>query len=360
VDDLEPDATARPFAKWHAPGTFPARAYSFSTSDLAHLFSWYQDENEPPPAPPPRALEVGDFSVPGDVEAPPPPVGPGGGDSSMESFFADVATVKAILEKTRKSLVKLQAAHEESKTVTRSETMKTLRAAMNAIIEDVSVVAREAKLRLENLDLANESARSASGAGVGSSNERTRSAITSSLKMKLKTQMAEFQDLRAKLTSEYKEVVERRYFAVAGTTPDQETLDHLVETGESETIFQKAIMEQGRGQILDTVAEIQERHDAVRELERKLLELHQIFLDMSVLVEAQGEMLDNIETQVSKSVDFVQRGNVALVAARNYQRSSRKWMCCSIIFVLIIACAILLPVLQPWADGSARRRLLML
>ena len=271
----------------------------------------------------------------------------------MESFFADVAKVKAILEKVRKSLVKLQAAHEESKTVTRSETMKTLRLTMKAIIEDVSVVAREAKLRLENLDIANAEAREAEGCGAGSSNERTRSAITSSLKMKLKTQMAEFQDLRAKLSSEYKEVVERRYFAVAGEKPDAETLDHLVETGESETIFQKAIMEQGRGQILDTVAEIQERHDAVRELERKLLELHQIFLDMSVLVEAQGEMLDNIETQVSKSVDYVQRGNVALVAARRYQRSSRKWMCCSIITVLLIACAILLPVLQPWADGSA-------
>ena len=54
------------------------------------------------------------------------------------------------------------------------------------------------------------------GAGVGSSQERTRTAITSSLKMKLKTQMADFQDLRSKLQAEYKEVVERRYFAVTG------------------------------------------------------------------------------------------------------------------------------------------------
>jgi syntaxin 1B/2/3 len=49
--------------------------------------------------------------------------------------------------------------------------------------------------------------------------------------------------------------------------------------------------------VLDTVAEIQERHIAVKDLERQLLGLHQIFLDMAVLVEAQGEMLDNIETQ---------------------------------------------------------------
>lgn len=51
--------------------------------------------------------------------------------------------------------------------------------------------------------------------------------------------------------------------------------------------------------MLDTLAEIQERHEAVKELEKSLMELHQIFLDMAVLVEAQGEMLDNIEQQVS-------------------------------------------------------------
>ena len=52
-------------------------------------------------------------------------------------------------------------------------------------------------------------------------------------------------------------------------------------------------------QVQDTLAEIEERGEAVRELEKSLLDLHQIFLDMAVLVEAQGEMLDNIEAQVS-------------------------------------------------------------
>ena len=51
-------------------------------------------------------------------------------------------------------------------------------------------------------------------------------------------------------------------------------------------------------QALDAMAEIQERHEAVNDLETSLVDLHQIFLDMSVLVEAQGEMLDNIEQQV--------------------------------------------------------------
>jgi syntaxin 1B/2/3 len=72
--------------------------------------------------------------------------------------------------------------------------------------------------------------------------------------------------------------------------------------GEAETIFQKAILEQGRGRVLDTLAEIQERNRAVKDLEASLLELHQVFLDMAVLVEAQGEMLDNIEKQVGRQL----------------------------------------------------------
>lgn len=52
-------------------------------------------------------------------------------------------------------------------------------------------------------------------------------------------------------------------------------------------------------QVLNTLEEIQERHDAVKEIERKLLDLHQIYLDIAVVVESQGDFLDNIESQVS-------------------------------------------------------------
>ena len=66
-------------------------------------------------------------------------------------------------------------------------------------------------------------------------------------------------------------------------------------------------------QVLDTLAEVQERHEAVKELEKSLMELHQVFLDMAVLVEAQGEMLDNIEQQV---------GNGSGMPAPNWAASS--------------------------------------
>ncbi|WMV09216.1 hypothetical protein MTR67_002601, partial [Solanum verrucosum] len=169
---------------------------------------------------------------------------------------------------------------------------------MEKDVDEVSKVARFIKLKIEELDKENLSNRSKPGCGKGSAVDRSRTATTVSLKKKFKDKMSEFQTLRENIHKEYREVVERRVYTVTGNRADEETIDRLIETGDSEQIFQKAIREQGRGQIMDTLAEIQERHDAVRELERKLLELQQIFLDMAVLVDAQGDMLDNIESQV--------------------------------------------------------------
>ncbi|KAL0346988.1 UNVERIFIED_CONTAM: syntaxin [Sesamum calycinum] len=159
--------------------------------------------------------------------------------------------------------------------------------------------------------------------------------------------MTRFNDLRQKMGSEYRETVQRRYYTVTGENPDEKILDRLIETGESETFLQKAIQEQGRGQVMETIMEIQERHDAVKEMEKNLKELHQVFLDMAVLVQSQGEQLDDIESQVNRANSFVRGGTHQLEVARKHQKNSRKWACFGIVLVLIIILIIVLS-LQPW------------
>lgn len=285
-------------------------------------------------------------AVRGGGGAPPPPPPPGYGDGNaaaedrpdkmLDDFFVQVAKIKELLASIRRSLEKLQAAHERSKVITRGADMRALRDSMQADINEVNKTAHTIKARLEALDKDNAKALKQQGCGGGSSSERTRTAITAALRKKLRDLMGEFQQLRQRLQDEYREVVERRVYTVTGQRPDSEQVEQLIETGESETIFQKAILEQGRGQVADTLAEIQERHDAVQQLEKSLLDLHQIFLDMAVLVEAQGEMLDNIEAQVARSVEYVQQGTTALVDAKRYQKGTRKLMCACLIICLII------------------------
>jgi hypothetical protein len=48
-------------------------------------------------------------------------------------------------------------------------------------------------------------------------------------------------------------VVERRAYTVTGQKPSEDEVDRLIETGESESIFAKAILEQGRGHVCKPV-----------------------------------------------------------------------------------------------------------
>eukprot|EP00798_Chlamydomonas_sp_ICE-L_P018466 gene18466-24952_t len=280
-----------------------------------------------------------------DIEAgyAPPPTE---SEQSMQNFFKAVEGVKGDIAEIRTLQKEINSMHEKGKTIVKSKDMQKHREDMQNQINRVNTLAHKAKTKLEALDKDNEASKKEKGQGVGSASERTRTTITAGLKKKLKDMMGEFSALRSRIQEEYREVVERRVYTITGQHVPEEDIDRMIENGESETIFQKAIMETGRGRVLDTLAEIQERHKAVKDLEQSLLELHQIFLDMAVLVEAQGEMLDNIEKQVSRSVGYVKDGTTALQEAKTLQKNTRKWMCCGIATLLIIILIIVLAVVQ--------------
>ena len=123
-------------------------------------------------------------------------------------------------------------------------------------------------------------------------------------------------------------------------------------SGESKTFLQKAIQEQGRGRILDTINEIQERHDAVKDIEKSLNELHQVFLDMAVLVQSQGEQLDTIEDSLKRTNTIIRSGADQLVKARFYQKNTRKWTCYAVLILIIIVVLVVLFTVKPWENNN--------
>ncbi|KAI4319548.1 hypothetical protein MLD38_033133 [Melastoma candidum] len=277
----------------------------------------------------------------------------GAGSVNLDKFFEDVESIKEDLAELDGLRDSLRSSHERSKTLHDSRSVKELRSRMDRDVSSALKKAKLIKVRLEALDRANAANRSLPGCGPGSSSDRTRTSVVNGLRKKLKEAMEEFGVLREKISGEYRETVQRRYFTVTGENPDEKTLDLLISTGESETFLQKAIQEQGRGRVLDTIYEIQERHDAVKDMERNLKELHQVFLDMAVLVQAQGEQLDDIESQVARANSFVRGGTERLETARKYQKNTRKWTCYGIILLLVIVLFVVLFTVKPWQKNGS-------
>ncbi|KAJ9700833.1 hypothetical protein PVL29_006248 [Vitis rotundifolia] len=139
--------------------------------------------------------------------------------------------------------------------------------------------------------------------GFGTPVYRTRAAVMNGVRKKLKELMMDFQGLRQRMMMEYKETVGRQYFTVTGEYPDEEVIEKIYR------------MWMG------------DRHNAAKEIEKSLLDLHQVFLDMAIMVEVQGEQMDDIEHRVMNVAQYVKDGTKNLKTAKDYQRSSRKWMC---------------------------------
>ncbi|POO00342.1 t-SNARE [Trema orientale] len=272
-------------------------------------------------------------------------------DTDLGLFLQEAEKVKQEMASLREILAKLHQANEESKSLHKSDALKSLRNRINADIVAVLKKARAIRSQLEDMDRANAANKRLSGQKEGTPIYRTRIAVTSGLRKKLKELMMDFQGLRQRMMAEYKETVGRRYFTVTGETPGDDVIEKIISEGGDQQFLERAIQEHGRGKVLETVVEIQDRHESAKEIEKSLLELHQVFLDMAVMVEAQGDQMDDIEHHVMNAAHYVKDGSKQLQSAKEYQRGSRKWMCIGLILLLIIILIIVVPIATSFSSS---------
>ncbi|KAL0412480.1 UNVERIFIED_CONTAM: syntaxin [Sesamum radiatum] len=254
-------------------------------------------------------------------------------ESNLSKFFEEVGTIKADMEEITNLLLDLQDLNEETKSAQSTKILRGLRDRINA---DMVMVLRKAKIiktRLELLDKSNVANRSVSAAyGEGSHIDRTRIAVTNGLRVKLKDIMNDFQCLREKIVSEHKEGLKRRYYSATGEQPSDEMVEKMISEGGLVGVLE------GKG---ESVKENQERDEAVKEIQRSLVQLHQVFLDMAVMVETQGEQMNNIEQNVVNAGAYINDGTKELDRA-NRMKGRRTWACWigAVVLVFLLVCLI--------------------
>jgi t-SNARE complex subunit (syntaxin) len=91
---------------------------------------------------------------------------------------------------------------------------------------------------------------------------------------------------------------------------------------------------------VDMYKDIQERHDQIIELEKSVAELGQLFKDMQILVNTQGDMINTIEDNVEKTDHYVESGlgELRIAAIHQKKNQKKKWF---IILCIVITSFIL-------------------
>lgn len=255
-------------------------------------------------------------------------------EENLTQFFQEVDAIKGEMEEITNLLLDLQNLNEGTKSTHSGKVLRGLRDRMESDVASILRKAKIVKARLESLDKSNMINRTLSQAfKEGSSVDRTRISVTNGLRVKLRDLMNDFQSLRGKVLSDYKEDLKRRYYNATGEEP-------------SEDVIEKVISGSGKVEILEgkTEKDIQrskERHEAVMDIQRSLTKLHQVFLDMAVLVETQEEKMDDIEENVANAGNFISGGTNSLYYA-NQTRKKRSWVCSvwAVGLIILLVCLI--------------------
>ncbi|KAJ1701501.1 hypothetical protein LUZ63_001280 [Rhynchospora breviuscula] len=257
-------------------------------------------------------------------------------EANLSQFFEEIDIIQSEIETINGLLSDLTLLHQESKSL---HVPRLLRGARDRMDADMALILRNAKIikaRLQLLDRSNITNRNLSKKfAEGSMVDRTRLSVTNGVRTKLRELMNGFQMLREKIVADHKESLKRRYFNVTGEEATEETIEKMLSEGDKMEILSVA-----KGEI---DLEMAERDKAVSDIRKSLVKLHQVFLDMAVMVETQEENLNDIEVNVTCAKDYVSGGTENLVAAASMKKKGDRncfVLCCVASFILFLICII--------------------
>lgn len=272
------------------------------------------------------------------------PFAPGvgaGANSFMREFFTSVREIQNTLEKGRGNVKLMGAVLEEALQATTQDREQEVSDRLQSLVQETNEYVAAVKLGLESLKLRSEEEASKKHSSAES---KIRSNMQQAMAKKHQQLLLDFQ----KAQIDFKQALVRRQareMQILMPEATEEERADMIEAGETPSLLVAKKMAGTHALLLDEVQRIREKHQDILRLERSIADLAQMFQEMAVLVEAQGEMLDAIEVHVHKAKGYTAKAQEELITTRKAQHQGRKWMCCITVVMVIVLLSILGPLL---------------
>ncbi|XP_037306165.1 syntaxin-11b.1 [Pungitius pungitius] len=246
------------------------------------------------------------------------------GDSpDLEGVFSQSQDIHREIQLIRLDVKKLR---EQNSRMTKGvTTMSIIKKDSNAIGADIKGRAEGVLARLKEMDGTAHELEEAHG----SNSAATRIARTqyACLSNGFRDAMFDYNEAEMSHRENIKAQIQRQ-MEVVGREVTGEELEEMMEKGHWNT-FTDNIMAEGKT-ARSALSQIEKRHQELLDLETRISGIHDVFLDVALLVEEQGPMLNTIQTNVQKTDEGVKEALVKLSRAQRHDKNNPfKKMFCS-------------------------------
>ncbi|XP_050503204.1 syntaxin-1A isoform X4 [Diabrotica virgifera virgifera] len=260
-----------------------------------------------------------------------------GRDGFMDAFFGEVEEIRDMIDKIQANVEEVKKKHSSILSAPQSD--EKTKQELEDLMADIKKTANKvrAKLKVIEQNIEQEEQNNKSSADL-----RIRKTQHSTLSRKFVEVMTEYNRTQTDYRERCKGRIQRQ-LEITGRQTTNEELEEMLEQGNPAVFTQGIIME--TQQAKQTLADIEARHADIIKLENSIRELHDMFMDMAMLVENQGELVDRVEYNVGTTQDHVMLGRKELKDAEGYQTKARKKKI-FIIICLVVALIILIIILS--------------
>lgn len=255
------------------------------------------------------------------------------GPRSMESFHGDVTAIQETLDNLQSYIDQMRKLSSAvvSPLNDEKETGKTFEDITFKIQKAAERIRDKLKIMRNSIDSMSESAKS-------SVEYRVKDTQHITLQKRFADMMYAFYQLQTEYRERCKKVLVAQLEVKGKLTTDEE-IDQLLETKDPQ-IFTERILNEAQV-AKQQLADIQARHQQFLNLEKSIRDLRDLFFDVYMLVDAQGEMIDRIEYQVSQTKEYVEKANAETSKALMFQQKARRkktmiYICLAVVLVVVV------------------------
>ncbi|XP_064159195.1 syntaxin-1A isoform X2 [Anguilla rostrata] len=237
-------------------------------------------------------------------------------DRFMDEFFEQVEEMRGYIDALAEKVEEVKRNH--SAILAAPNPDEKTKAELEELMTDIKKLANKVRSKLKSIQ---HSIEQEEGQNRSSADLRIRKTQHSTLSRKFVEVMSEYNATQSDYRERCKGRIQRQ-LEITGRNTTNEELESMLESDNPAIFTSGIIMDSNISE--QAMNEIETRHTEIIKLENSIRELHDMFMDMAMLVESQGDLVNNIEKNVRSAEEYVEKAKEETKAAISVRRVSRR------------------------------------
>lgn len=265
-------------------------------------------------------------------------------DNRINEFSSKIAEAQSNIKFIDLKNDQLLEAKGEVENATGNEQQTAVSEKINRIVDEVQGRQNKMKTTIDELDEMVKAAKEDDKDG-NKTETRVKQNLFGAMIKKYQSTCLRFQTLESEIKSIMQtKIVRSAEIALGRRLEDQEKIEVLNEPQTVQKLYENKLKGAAHVKLQNAVADLEDRHKDIKNLEKSILQVHNLIIELSKLVQLQGEMIDNIEVNIKTAKDYVQSAEKDIIQSKKNLQSARKKKIIILIIVVVVLAIIIIPI----------------